>query len=623
MTYGQWIARMEGGREGESVRDGMGDKGHDGICLVYRSKKGRLAERAVEDISCYFAEHPEAMIAYGDEDVQDEALGRRSPWFKPEWSPDTFKAWFYFGSVVAVRRSFLERYGGNDPDNGSLEEDSARELRTVQWVRALVEASGGFTPGSRAVGHIPKILFHNESQEAQIRYLTWKTDQGAQEDRWKPSLSGDQGSEPAVSIIIPSRDNVEVLSSCLRSLIGTIHEITYEIIIVDNGSTEENQRKIKELISLDNITANIKYLYQRMDFHFSRMCNLGAEKAAGQLLLFLNDDVEACRAGWLERMAAEAVQSYVGAVGLKLYYPNSVRIQHDGITNLPMGPVHKLQFLEDNECYYFGRNQKDGNVLAVTGACLMVSRHKFRRSGGFCEALPVAFNDVDLCFTLYEMGYHNVIVNQCFAYHHESLSRGSDESAEKLERLEGELETLYRRHPGLENRDPYYPVGLNRDGLDTRIRPAYLTAGNHPQKAGGGIRPGEDGKWMAADRLDAREDACLLLRVESCRAHFLQGYSVVLGDDNACYEKLLVLKSSAGYYILPLQEQYRPDLEENMPDQRNTALSGFSLEVTEWPCPEERCRIGVLARSRIGKGRIVNWSSRYTPSVQGSVSCGQ
>lgn len=130
-------------------------------------------------------------------------------------------------------------------------------------------------------------------------------------------------------------------------------------------------------------------------------------------------------------MVSRALQPYVGSVGLKLYYPDSVKIQHDGIVNLPVGPVHKLQFMEDDRSYYFGRNRFTQDCVAVTGACLLIRTEVFREAGGFREVLRVAYNDVELGFRLLEMGYYNVVWNDRFAYHHESLSRGSDESPEK------------------------------------------------------------------------------------------------------------------------------------------------------------------------------------------------
>ena len=281
-------------------------------------------------------------------------------------------------------------------------------------------------------------------------------------------------------MIIPSKDNPSVLGKCLRSLTQRPEgSVPVEILLIDNGSNEENRKKTEQLVEeIRTAGTPIRYVYEPAEFNFSTMCNRGAELADGKLLLFLNDDIELCENDWLDKMVSRALQPYVGSVGLKLYYPDSVKIQHDGIVNLPVGPVHKLQFMEDDRSYYFGRNRFTQDCVAVTGACLLIRTEVFREAGGFREVLRVAYNDVELGFRLLEMGYYNVVWNDRFAYHHESLSRGSDESPEKMQRLVQERELLYQMHPQFRGEDPFYPKGLNREGLDSRVVPAYLTDRN-------------------------------------------------------------------------------------------------------------------------------------------------
>ena len=229
------------------------------------------------------------------------------------------------------------------------------------------------------------------------------------------------------------------------------------------------------------------------------------------------------------------------------------------------------------------------------------------------EELPVAFNDVDLCFTLWEQGYHNVVLNSVYAWHHESLSRGEDEAPEKLQRLLREKKKLYDRHPGLAGGvDPYYSRNLNRDGLDTRIRPAYVTGKNRPQ------RPVWRTRRINTEQY--RRDNCLLLRIERCEAACIQGYSVVLGDNNACYDKTLLLwrlethqlsepEGELSCSCVQLEGQYRPELTENMTDQKNVGLCGFHLELPEGSLTAGRYRLGITAVSRVGGTRLINWSS--------------
>jgi GT2 family glycosyltransferase len=283
--------------------------------------------------------------------------------------------------------------------------------------------------------------------------------------------------------VIPSKDNPKVLDMCLTSIARNTDYANYEIIVVDNGSSQENKEQVEALIKrTEGIVGagKVTYLYQPMEFNFSRMCNLGAAKASGEFLLFLNDDIEisddvkqnpnltAPTNQWLSILTGQAQVSYTGAVGCKLYYPGGVEFQHAGVLNLPIGPGHCLYGMKDNLNYYYGRNLLDYNFCAVTGACLMVERKKFDEAEGFDEELVVAYNDVALCFRLVELGYHNVIRNDIALVHHESVSRGLDQaSEEKEERRKRELRKLYDKHPRFAHGyDPCYNPNLVPDRGD-------------------------------------------------------------------------------------------------------------------------------------------------------------
>ena len=238
----------------------------------------------------------------------------------------------------------------------------------------------------------------------------------------------------------------------------------------------------------------------------------------------------------------------------------------------------------------------------------MVKTDRFAEAGRFSEELPVAFNDVDLCYTLGEQGYWNVCMNHVHAYHHESLSRGGDESEEKLARLRRECRKLYERHPGMEGKDRFYSIHLHRDGLDTKVRPAYETAKNRIQ---GAHIERYDGK-------EYRQDNCVLLRIESLRDGILQGYCVVLGDDNTCYDKKLLLlgQDECPLWQISMDGQYRPDLAENMPDQKNVGLCGFWMKISREDFPagklaEGKYRVAVGVRNRVTDLRLMNNSNCY------------
>lgn len=580
ILYKDWVASME---EAESSSTG------ERVEAVFLSdaENGAWADDAKERAEAFLSAHPEVCVVYGDEDVETTPGQYENPWLKPCWSPDTYLWKDYLGEAVAVRKSFYEKA-----------EEKSRD--------GLLKAAGGFTKGCQSIAHINGILFHRKTDwftgETNSSMTREKT-AGGQTDCRDAKKQG----MPYISVIIPSKDNAVVLKKCLDTLKKTAADISYEVLLVDNGSGEAVKKKIEEMTA---DAPDILYIYEPMEFNFSKMCNLGAERAEGSLLLFLNDDIEATHTGWLSDMAKLAERPHVGAVGCKLLYPDTDKIQHAGITNLPMGPVHKLQFLRDNKCYYDNRNRGIRNVSAVTAACLMVRREVFEEAGGFCESMQVAFNDVDFCFTLLEKGYYNAVCNHIHLLHHESMSRGADESEEKLKRLHRERTMLYDRHPGLNGKDPFYHDWLNRTGLDTRIQPAY--------RSGREIADVQAAKEVAKESNEAyvlknaRKDRCLLVRIEAADASHISGYGVVLGSDNACFNGKLLLERKGrqpAVYELDFTEQYRQDLQENMPDQKNVALCGFHVNIAE-PLPEGEYRIGMLATDKISGSSLMNYSNR-------------
>lgn len=608
-TYGQWIsAKRSAGRPGEEQEARQ--------VLIFCSDQGEPAADMIRITEEYFRENPGVNIASGDETAGDpEHPESIQLWAKPEWSPENFKSCFYFGSVIAVRRSWLEELTGSEeieeaeiakftegrePECGYYRMCMTGEASFAlkEFIGRLTQIAGKEGSQQRQIGHIPQVLFHVPDPQV------WEACRG------QPGAETEEVNCPGISVIIPSKDHPDILIRCLNSLFESSGSAELEVTVVDNGSSEENRRKVEAFLGESPVPC--RYLYRPMEFNFSVMCNLGAEASQKELLLFLNDDVECVPGDWLQKMARAACRPENGAVGLKLRYPGGRKIQHAGIVNLPIGPVHKLQFHEDDETSCGGYNLYDRNVIAVTGACLMVEREKFRKAGCMKEELAVAFNDVELCFSLWKAGYHNVVINSAFAYHHESLSRGDDESEQKLLRLTKERRKLYRLHPDLEGKDPYYPENFNREIPDTSIRPAYVTAANTVQE---GCFKETEVNFAAY-----RKDACVLFRLERCDEEQIRGYAVVLGDNNACYRKKLLLwrlsedeRAKSGEerircFCLEVQGQYRPDLEEHMKDQKNVALSGFCVKTDSLPAGSYRP--AVLAESMAGGSRLYYFSSR-------------
>ena len=606
--------------------------------------EGEISDRAYRLIVQRFAKDRDVALIYGDEDIKKDDF-REEPWFKPDWSPDRFLSCFYLGGLVAVRAEALWDAYKACKESGMLEGAWKQTGELVYLLLyQLLKTRGGFDKREErtnpVVFHIREVLFHSaENGYGQVKDLKLPAFAEKEETFFSGEQKREDRDEIILSIIIPSKDNVAVLFQCLDSLMErTCCAYLCELILVDNGSSEENKAAISEKVSRINrdLTtgekqfrlAGCRYLYQPMTFNFSHMCNLGAGKAKGSFFLFLNDDMEILQPDWLDKMLEKARLPRAGAVGVKLLYPGSDTIQHAGITNLRVGPAHKLQFLKDGTTHYFGMNRGVHNMMAATGACLMMSREVFEEAEGFCEELAVAFNDVDLCYTIYEKGYYNIVRNDVALYHHESLSRGKDgESSEKQLRLSKEKDLLYERHQALYGKDPYYHPYLTTDMLESEYSPAYR------------YQVTLDMPWSKAfsgDRLiqNAREDQCLVVGMECAMdiykwqygvalekgrikvkpedmGYYFQGYSFVIGADNACYKKKLLLKNQADHHIwmMDVDDRYRKDIKDNLKDQLNVDLTGFAAKMHMEEIPAGIYQFGMLAEDRCSRQKLVNWSN--------------
>ena len=598
--------------------------------VVFAEDVNRVKGNIIEQIVEVFANRKQVELLYGDEDeLNHNETVRMNPWLKPDYSPDTLLSYFYFGKLVAVGRETLKTAVetlGEKPEvsgllNGKNKAESQESVYAYSpWKQVLytvvLEICGRLP--RECIFHLKKVVYSSHC----IEY--WGFEEEYNELRKYYDNLREREPVDGVSIVIPSKDNPGVLERCLKSIQHYTQDISYEVIVVDNGSKEENKTELEKLQK----EYGFSYVYQPMVFNFSKMCNIGAAGAKYGLLLLLNDDCEVRECKWLSHMASLAAVKETGAVGAKLYYPESRRIQHCGIYNIQVGPVHKLQFKEDIRPYYDRRNLDVRNVLAVTAACLMVRKSVFIRNNGFDETLEVAFNDVDFCYKLYKAGYNNVVDNKIYLWHYESLSRGSDESPEKLKRLMQEKQRLYSKHHILWEEDPYYHPGFTTDILDTGYSFDYEyphhkhLAVEHPVSISGvpaGTREdrcvaamveyaGDLKGWFLEEEMV--EKICSTMNCD--KAAYLQGNAVVLGSDNACFEKKIILRheeSGKLYQILP-EWYYRPDVFHNLQDQVNVALSGFACLVNMSKMETGRYEVGVLVKDRISGQHLLRTTTR-------------
>ena len=565
--------------------------GIDAEYLLFSPMDGAVSKLAKRAVYHYFKEHPGCDFLYGDEDSVDTEGKRNNPYWKPDWSPTEYVDSFYIYGVFAVRKSVIR---------------DADFLRSDNWLKNIVylcdnilKRLGGFEKRScknSKIGHIPYVLFHrmNHNKRAKWKKLTQEcvTDE----------------EKAVVSVIILSKDNYAVVRSNIETIMHYEKGCTYEIILVDNGSCAETRELLESYCKKKDIT----YIYEKREFNFSVLCNLGAEAAKGNYLLFMNDDVEACQINFMESMLEEAGKLYVGAVGCKLLYPGTTKIQHAGITNLAIGPMHKLQFEKDNKEHYFGRNWKKINAIAVTAACLMIEKKKFVEVGGFPCELAVAYNDVALGFALEKAGYYNVCLNDLGLYHHESLSRGCDDSLEKMERLLEEQKKLYEMFPEFMGVDPYYSVRLAQDISDQRME-MKLVADEEARVAGSTLLPIKNAETPC-------ENQAVFVTIEwisqENNGMIISGYTFVSGLDNATLHRELWLMPEKNSdnpqkaYKIKLNRCLRSDVARNLPDQRNVELCGFSVEVKTEDVKPGKYIVWVMQKERFGRLRLFRKTNR-------------
>ena len=268
---------------------------------------------------------------------------------------------------------------------------------------------------------------------------------------------------PLVSVIIPTRDRIDLLSKCMDGLLNQTEYPTLEIIIVDNNSKEPETHAYFETIGGDRV----RVIPFNGDFNFSAINNFAVAKSKGEIIVLLNNDVEIIHSDWLVELVSQAVRPEIGAVGCRLYYADNY-VQHDGII-IGIGGVagYAHPRLEREAIGEFGRSKLIQNYSAVTAAALVVRKSIYMEVGGLDEKnLAVAFNDVDFCLRIQEAGYHNLYTPFAELYHHESVSRGPDTDPKKAARFEKEAMYMKNNWSEMISRDPCYSPNLSlNDGF--------------------------------------------------------------------------------------------------------------------------------------------------------------
>ncbi len=415
-------------------------------------------------------DNAKAKVLYGDEDKIDEQGNRHQPHFKPDWNPDLLLSQNYICHPVVYRTSVLKKIGGFRVGvEGSQDHD------------LLLRATAGLNYDE--VVHLPFILYHwrviENSTASNASAKSYTTDAGIEAIRYFLEQSGENATvdkgkypntykvnwalpdeQPLVSLVIPTRDGYEILKQCLESIYDKTSYINFEIIVVDNQTTCD--KTLGLFSEYTSTKTNFRVLKWDKPFNYSAINNFAVSQAKGEVVGLVNNDIEVINKEWLSEMVSHALRPEIGCVGAKLYYPNDT-IQHAGVI-LGIGGVagHSHKYFHKSEPGYFTRLHLVQNMSAVTAACLLVRRSVFEEVGGLNEQdLTVAFNDVDFCLKVHTAGYRNLFTPWAELYHHESISRGEEDTPEKVARFNKESEYMKDKWNKLLCNDKAYNPNLS------------------------------------------------------------------------------------------------------------------------------------------------------------------
>lgn len=436
-----------------------------------------LAENALYEVALAVERQPEADVIYTDEDkVTSDLKEYFQPHFKPDFAPDLLCSNNYICHLLTVRTQLAKQVGGMRQEfDGAQDHDFI--FRCTEQARRVV--------------HIPKILYHWRIHKGSTadnpmgkQYAVQAGKRAVEAHLKRMELSGTveplkdlgfyrvtyqvQGS-PLISIVIPNKDEKEMLERCLDSIRTLSTYENYEILIVENNSVTEEIRDYYK--SLEKQT-NIRVIEWDRPFNYSAINNFGISQARGDYIICLNNDITVISPDWMQKLLANCQRPQVGVTGARLYFPDNT-IQHAGIA-LGIGGVAGSLFvgMDRRRTGYMHKAVIQQNLSAVTAACMMFRKEIWEKAGGFTEELAVAFNDVDLCLKIRELGYLVVYNPDVEMYHYESRTRGPEDTEEKRRRFQREIEYM-RTHwiKYLKGGDPYYNCNLSLKQWDYSIKP--------------------------------------------------------------------------------------------------------------------------------------------------------
>lgn len=471
------LTRVE--NRGISENTNIALKQAEGDFIVVLDHDDTLASHALFMVAKTVLNEPEVDFIYSDHDKLDEEGKRREPWFRPDWSPEMMLSVNYVFHLAAYRRTLLDEVGYLNS-----------ELDVAQdWDLYL-----RISEHSRRFEHISQVLYHwRMSSASTAQYLRNKQNVQASQSiavrqhlerrglknpqvtfkeehpthwmypivRWEPSR------QRRVSIVIPSKDNAQVVGRCLKSIFSLTTYPDFEVILVDTGSTEPATHGLYRRYAS---RPNFRVVDYTGEFNFSRACNVGAEASDADVLLFLNNDTEVLEPDWLDVMVQWFEVEEIGAIGVKLLYPDG-RIQHAGVI-VGMGGLagHLLAGYRENVGTEFGSDDWYRDLYAVTGACLMIPRSLFEEIGGFDEGYQIIFSDIDLCLRVYDAGYRVLYTPNARLRHHEFGTRDGSINFEDFFKASRDHLPRFLRH------DRHYNINLSYAHSEVTFSQGWLSS---------------------------------------------------------------------------------------------------------------------------------------------------
>ena len=467
----KYMRREKNGHISASSNDALNLANGEFIALL--DNDDELAPNALAEVVSVLNINQSLDMIYSDEDKIDEDGIRFDPHFKTDWAPDTLMSMNYICHFAVLRKQIVEKIGGF-----RLGYEGAQDYDL--FLR--------FTEQTQQIAHIPKVLYHWRTLETSTAkslgnknysYIAGK--KALNDALVRRGIKGEViekqnlysikyavSGKDKISIIIPTKDQYEILKVCLDSIYMKTTYPNFEVIVVNNNSIELDTFNLFKEFKLKY--DNFKVMDNNINFNYSKLNNDALQVVEGDYIVLLNNDIEVITPNWIELMLGYAQLNHIGAVGAKLLYPDNT-VQHCGVV-LGIGGVagHTHKYANKDDIGYYARLMVPYNYSAVTAACLMVSKHKFLEVKGLEEELQVAFNDVDFNIKLLSCGYYNIVLPDVQLYHHESKSRGHEDTPEKINRFNKEMNYMKNKWSYLLEKDPFYNENFSLDSEQIKLK---------------------------------------------------------------------------------------------------------------------------------------------------------